>query len=105
MLIKIKKINGTVESEINVGDRVTINYYSAREYATIVAIDHECKWVKVKSNATGSNTTGSNTTGSNTTGAIYTYYKTRKKDFTLFTDTGKYSLDNYGSYLTFTGLI
>ena len=90
MLIKIKKINGSVESELNVGDKVTINYYSAREYATIVAIDHECKWVKVKSN---------------TTGAIYTYYKTRKKDFTLFTDTGKYSLDNYGSYLTFTGLI
>ena len=90
MLIKIKKINGSVESELNVGDKVTINYYSARECATIVAIDHECKWVKVKSN---------------TTGAIYTYYKTRKKDFTLFTDTGKYSLDNYGSYLTFTGLI
>ena len=90
MLIKIKKINGSVESELNVGDKVTINYYSAREYATIVAIDHECKWVKVKSN---------------TTGAVYTYYKTRKKDFTLFTDTGKYSLDNYGSYLTFTGLI
>lgn len=90
MLIKIKKINGSVESELNVGDKVTINYYSAREYATIVAIDHECKWVKVKSN---------------TTGAIYTYYKTRKKDFTLFTDTGKYSLDNYWSYLTFTGLI
>ena len=90
MLIKVKKINGSVESELNVGDKVTINYYSAREYATIVAIDHECKWVKVKSN---------------TTGAIYTYYKTRKKDFTLFTDTGKYSLDNYGSYLTFTGLI
>ena len=85
MLIKIKKINGSVESELNVGDKVTINYYSAREYATIVAIDHECKWVKVKSN---------------TTGAVYTYYKTRKKDFTLFTDTGKYSLDNYGSYLT-----
>ena len=90
MLIKIKKINGSVESELNVGDKVTINYYSAREYATIVAIDHECKWIKVKSN---------------TTGAVYTYYKTRKKDFTLFTDTGKYSLDNYGSYLTFTGLI
>lgn len=90
MLIKIKKINGSVKSELNVGDKVTINYYSAREYATIVAIDHECKWVKVKSN---------------TTGAVYTYYKTRKKDFTLFTDTGKYSLDNYGSYLTFTGLI
>lgn len=90
MLIKTRKINGTAESELNVGDKVTINYYSAREYATIVAIDHECKWVKVKSNATG---------------AIYTYYKTRKKDFTLFTDTGKYSLDNYGSYLTFTGLI
>ena len=90
MLIKTRKINGSVESELNVGDKVTINYYSAREYATIVAIDHECKWVKVKSN---------------TTGAIYTYYKTRKKDFTLFTDTGKYSLNNYGSYLTFTGLI
>lgn len=90
MLIKVRKINGSIESELNVGDKVTINYYSAREYATIVAIDHECKWVKVKSN---------------TTGAIYTYYKTRKKDFTLFTDTGKYSLDNYGSYLTFTGLI
>lgn len=90
MLIKTRKINGTAESELNVGDKVTINYYSAREYATIVAIDHDCKWVKVKSN---------------TTGAIYTYYKTRKKDFTLFTDTGKYSLDNYGSYLTFTGLI
>ena len=90
MLIKTRKINGSVESELNVGDKVTINYYSAREYATIVAIDHECKWVKVKSN---------------TTGAIYTYYKTRKKDFTLFTDTGKYSLNNYGSYLTFTDLI
>ena len=95
MLIKTRKINNakkicTVESELNVGDKVTINYYSIIDYATIVAIDHECKWVKVKSN---------------TTGAIYTYYKTRKKDFTLFTDTGKYSLDNYGSYLTFTSLI
>lgn len=91
MLIKTRKINNkhnlcTVESELNVGDKVTINYYSAREYATIIAIDHECKWVKVKSDATG---------------AVYTYYKTRKKAFTLFTDTGKYSLGNYGSYLTF----
>lgn len=86
MLIKTRKINGTAESELNVGDKVTINYYSIIDYATIVAIDRECKWVKVKSNATG---------------AVYTYYKTRKKAFTLFTDTGKYSLNNYGSYLTF----
>lgn len=86
MLIKTRKINGTAESELNVGDKVTINYYSIIDYATIVAIDRECKWVKVKSNATG---------------AVYTYYKTRKKAFTLFTDTGEYSLDNYGSYLTF----
>ena len=111
MLVKVKRINKnydieTVEEELNVGDGVTLNYYSDEEPATIVEIDPKGRWIKVQEdNAKRIDNNGMSDCqeyeySRNPNGYIRTFYKTRKKGFTLFTDTGRSTYNQYGIYLT-----
>lgn len=37
-----------IEDELNVGDGVTLNYYSDEEAATVIEIDPKGRWIKVQ---------------------------------------------------------
>lgn len=90
MKIKLKKLNEhgdfiIVDDELNVGDCVTLNYYTGAESATVVEIDYKGKWIKVQMDLKGD---------------IRTFYLTTIKDYTLFTDTGSSLFNKYGVYLS-----
>ena len=95
-----------IDDELNIGDGVTINYYSDEKPATIIEIDTKGKWIKVQEdNAKRIDNNGMSDSqdyeySRNPNGRIHTFYKTRRKDRTLFTDTGRYAYNQYGIYLT-----
>lgn len=107
----IKRVNEDgkiiiVEEELNIGDGVTLNYHSDEEPATIIEIDPKGKWIKVqRDKAVRTDNNGMSDCqdyefSRDENGRIQTFYKTRRKDFTLFTDTGKFTYNNYGIYLS-----
>lgn len=95
-----------IDDELNVGDGVTINYYSDEVPATIIEIDTKGKWIKVQEDIAkridknGMSDCQEYEYSRNPNGRIHTFYKTRRKDITLFTNTGRYAYDQYGIYLT-----
>ena len=109
--VKVKRLNEdckieVVETTLEVGDGVTLNYYSDREPATIIEIGPNGKWLKVQED--NSERTDKNGMSDcqhyrftrNEKGAIHTFYKTRRKDKTFYTDTGRSTYNEYGVYLT-----
>ena len=111
MEIKRKAINENydlviIDDVLNVGDGVTLNYYSDETPATIIEIDPKGRWIKVQEDIAkridnnGMSDCQDYEYSRNTNGVIHTFYKTRRKDFTLFTDTGKGTNNHYGIYLT-----
>lgn len=95
-----------IDDVLNVGDGVTLNYYSDETPATIIEIDPKGKWIKVQEDTAKriDNNEMSDCQdyeySRNTNGRIHVFYKTRRKDFTLFTDTGRSTYNQYGIYLT-----
>lgn len=95
-----------IEDELNVGDGVTLNYYSDEEAATVIEIDPKGRWIKVqedKAIRTDSNGMSESQTYEferNPSGRIHTFYKTRHKGITLFTNTGRSTYGDYGIWLS-----
>ena len=111
MKVLVKRLNEDgeiiiVEEALNVGDGVTLNYYSDEEPATVIEIEPKGKWIKVqrdtavRTDNNGMSDCQSYEFSRDENGRIQTFYKTRRKDFTLFTDTGKFTYNNYGIYLS-----
>ena len=111
MKIKLKKLNecgdiSIIDDELNIGDGVTLNYYSDEKPATVVEIDSKGKWIKVqmdkaiRTDNNGMSDSQSYKFERDEKGYIRTFYKTRRKDYTLFTDTGRSTYNSYGIYLT-----
>lgn len=94
-----------VNDELNVGDGVTLMYYSDEEPATVIEIDPKGRWIKVqRDNAIRTDNNGMSDCQDyrierDENGRIQTFYKTRKQEYTLFTDTGKFTYNNYGIWL------
>lgn len=110
MKIKLKKLNEygdviVVDDELNIGDGVTLNYYSDEKPATVVEIDPKGKWIKVQMDIAkridknGMSDCQEYEYFRDENGYIRTFYKTRMKDYTLFTDTGRSTYNSYGIYL------
>ena len=95
-----------IDDELNIGDGVTINYYSDEKPATIIEIDTKGKWIKVQEdNAKRIDNNGMSDSqdyeySRNPNGRIHTFYKTRRKDITLFTNTGRSKYSQYDIYLS-----
>lgn len=95
-----------IEDELNIGDGVTLNYYSDEVAATVIEIDPKGRWIKVqedKAIRTDSNGMSASQTYEferNPNGRIHTFYKTRRKDITFFTNTGRSTYDDYGIWLS-----
>lgn len=95
-----------VEEELLEGDGVTINYWTDKKAATIIAIDPKGKWIDVQwDKATRKDKNGMSDCQNYTferdkNGHIQRFYKTRKKEYTFFTETGKYAYNSYGTYLS-----
>ena len=95
-----------IDDELNVGDGITLNYYSHEKPATIIEIDPKGRWIKVQEDTkkridnNGMNGCQEYEYSRNPKGAIHTFYKTRRKDITLFTDTGRSKYNQYGIYLS-----
>lgn len=111
MKIKLKKLNEygdiiIVDDELNIGDGVTLNYYSDEKPATVVEIDSKGKWIKVQMDIAkridknGMSDCQEYEYFRDENGYIRTFYKTRIKDYTVFTDTGRSTYDSYGIYLS-----
>ena len=111
MKVLVKRLNEDcnieiVEEELEVGDGVTLNYYSDRVPATIIEIGPKGKYLKVQEdNARRIDNNGMSDSQSyeitrNEKGRVYYFYKTRKKEWTLYTNTGKSTYNQYGVYLT-----
>ena len=111
MKIKLKKLNEygdiiIVDDELNIGDGVTLNYYSDEKPATVIEIDPKGKWIKVQMDIAkridknGMSDCQEYEYFRDENGYIRTFYKTRIKDYTLFTDTGRSTYDSYGIYLS-----
>lgn len=110
MKIKRKVLNEDyrvtiIDDELNVGDGVTLNFYSDEKPATVIEVDPNSRWIKVQEDNSirvdknGMSDNQEYEYQRNENGQIYTFYKTRYKDFTLFTDTGKSQYNTYGIYL------
>lgn len=95
-----------IEEELKVGDGVTINYYTDKKAATIIAIDPNGKWIDVqwdkaiRTDNNGMSNCQSYRFERDENGHVTRFYKTRKKEYTFFTETGKYSYNSYGTYLS-----
>ena len=95
-----------IEDELNVEDGVTLNYYSDEEAATVIEIDPKGRWIKVqedKAIRTDSNGMSESQTYEferNPNGRIHTFYKTRHRGITLFTNTGRSTYGDYGIWLS-----
>lgn len=111
MKIKLKKLNEygdiiIVDDELNIGDGVTLNYYSDEKPATVVEIDPKGKWIKVQMDIAkridknGMSDCQEYEYFRDENGYIRTFYKTRIKDYTVFTDTGRSTYNSYGIYLS-----
>lgn len=107
MKVLVKKLNENyklviVEDELKVGDGVTVNYYSDQEPYTVINIDPKGRWIDIqKDHAVRIDPNRqSYKFERDPNGRIQRFYKTRRKDFTLFTDTGRYTYNEYGAYLT-----
>lgn len=111
MKIKLKKLNECgdiiiVDDELNIGDGVTLNYYSDEKPATVVEIDPKGKWIKVQMDIAkridknGMSDCQEYEYFRDENGYIRTFYKTRIKDYTVFTDTGRSTYNSYGIYLS-----
>lgn len=111
MKIKLKKLNEdyavvVVDDVLQVGDGCTIEYYSDEQACTIIEIDPKGRYLKVQEDKAiridnnGMSDCQSHVFERNPKGAIHTFYKTRRKDFTFFTDTGRSTYNDYGCYLT-----
>lgn len=111
MKIKLKKLNEygdiiIVDDELNIGDGVTLNYYSDEKPATVIEIDSKGKWIKVQMDIAkridknGTSDYQEYEYFRDEKGYIRTFYKTRMKDYTLFTDTGRSTYNSYGIYLS-----
>ena len=111
MKVLVKRVNDfgsivVVEEELNVGSGVTLNYYSDETPATIIEIDPKGKWVKVQEDKAiridnnGMSECQDYVFERNEKGRVHTFYKTRRKDFTLFTNTGRGTYNQYGIYLS-----
>lgn len=111
MKIKIKKLNENgaviiIDNDLNVGDGVTLNYYSDKQPATVIELDPKGKWIKVQEDTAkridknGMSDCQEYEYSRNEKGRIHTFYKTRRKDFTVFTDTGRSTYNSYGVYLS-----
>lgn len=111
MKIKLKKLNEygdiiIVDDELNIGDGVTLNYYSDEKPVTVVEIDSKGKWIKVQMDI--AKRIDKNRMSDcqeyeyfrDEKGYIITFYKTRIKDYTVFTDTGRSTYNSYGIYLS-----
>ena len=94
-----------VDEELNIGDGVTLIYYSDEEPATVIEIDPKGRWIKVqRDNAIRTDNNGMSDCQDyrferDENGRIQTFYKTRKQEYTLFTNTGKFTYNNYGIWL------
>lgn len=111
MKIKIKVLDENydviiIDDELKIGDGVTLNYYSDQTPATVIEIDPKGKWIKVQEDnairidKNGMSDSQTNVYSRNENGRIHTFYKTRRKDLTVFTDTGRGTYNTYGVYLT-----
>lgn len=111
MKIKLKKLNEygdiiIVDDELNIGDGVTLNYYSDEKPATVIEIEPKGKWIKVQMDIAkridknGMSDYQEYEYFRDENGYIRTFYKTRMKDYTLFTDTGRSTYNSYGIYLS-----
>ena len=111
MKVLVKRLNEDcdieiVEEDLEVGDGVTLNYYSDRTPATIIEIGPKGKYLKVQEdNAKRIDNNGMSDSQTyeitrNENGRVYYFYKTRKKEWTLYTNTGKSTYNQYGVYLT-----
>ena len=111
MKVLVKRANDfgsivVVEEELNVGSGVTLNYYSDETPATVIEIDPKGKWVKVQEDRAiridnnGISDCQDYEYERNEKGRVHTFYKTRRKDFTLFTNTGRGTYNQYGIYLS-----
>jgi hypothetical protein len=106
MKIKLlKRDEGFVEDELSVGDGVTIMFWSDRVPATVIEIDPKGKWIKIqRDKAVRSDDGGMSDIqywdiSRDENGHIDTFYKTRYKKITLFTDTGHSTRGKYGCFL------
>ena len=109
MKIKQRKVKDgeiiIVDDTLEVGDGVTLIYYSDEVPATVIEIDSKGKWIKVQNDKAkridnnGMSDCQDYKIERDENGRIQTFYKTRKKEYTLFTNTGKFTYDNYGIYL------
>lgn len=111
MKVLVKRLNRNfdieiVEEDLEVGDGVTLNYYSDRVPATIIEIGPKGKYLKVQEdNAKRIDDNGMSDCQSyeitrNEKGRVYYFYKTRKKGITFYTNTGRSTYNQYGIYLT-----
>jgi hypothetical protein len=111
MKIKLKKLNEygdiiIVDDELNIGDGVTLNYYSDERPATVVDIDSKGKWIRVQMDIAkridknGMSDCQEYEYFRDEKGYIKTFYKTRIKEYTVFTDTGRSTYNSYGIYLS-----
>lgn len=111
MKVLVKRVNDfgdivIVEEELNVGSGVTLNYYSDETPATVIEIDPKGKWIKVQEDRAiridnnGISDDQDYEYERNEKGRVHTFYKTRRKDFTLFTNTGRGTYNQYGIYLS-----
>lgn len=94
-----------IEEELNVGDGVTLCYWSDEDPATIIEIGPNGRWLKVQEDKAvridnnGMSDCQTYEYSRNPNGRIHTFYKTRRKGATFFTDTGKSTYNDYGIYL------
>ena len=95
-----------IDDELNVGDGVTLNYYSNEKPATVIEIGPNGRWIKVQEDTkkridnNGMSGCQDYEYSRNPNGRIHTFYKTRRKDITLFTDTGRSKYNQYDIYLS-----
>lgn len=109
MKIKQRKVKDgeiiIVDDTLEVGDGVTLIYYSDEVPATVIEIDPKGRWIKVQNDkATRIDNNGMSDCQDyrferDTNGRVHTFYKTRKQEYTLFTNTGRFTYDNYGIWL------
>lgn len=95
-----------IEEELNVGDGVTLCYWSDEQPATIIEIGPSGKWLKVQEDkAVRIDNNGCYSEcqeyeySRNPNGRIHTFYKTRRKGSTFYTNTGRSTHNDYGIYL------
>ena len=96
----------TVEDVLKIGDGVTLNYYSDETPATVIEIGRNGSFLIVQEdNAKRIDNNGMSDCqdyeySRNEKGRIHTFYKTRRKDKTFYTNTGRSTYNEYGVYLT-----